>query len=150
LNNQKNEKMEIISDNEKRSSLIEKLERRVEERMEQRGTLRKAAILNGLVLFSFIALFFILGYALRWLDPLSALLDGGVIMLLLLGAIAVMMGHIWAVWATQSILMELLISCRDLFGEPVKLFTSWQIIFTYGAAYFLFFWSFLWCFSMWL
>lgn len=142
--------MEIILDNEKRSSLIGRLERRVEQKIEQRGAFRKVAVLNWLVLFCFLVLFFILGYTLRWLDPLSALLDGGVIMLLLLGAIAAMMGHIWAVWATQSILMELLIACRDLFGEPVKLFTSWQIIFMYGATYFLLFWSFLWCFGAWL
>jgi hypothetical protein len=139
--------MKIVLDNEKRCSLIEKLERKVEQRIEERETVRKAAALNWFVLLSLIVLFFILNYLLRRLDPLSAPLDGSVIMLVTFGAIAVMMGHIWATWTTENILNELLSACTNIFGEPIKLFTSWQIIFTYGAIYFLLFWSFLWCFS---
>lgn len=141
--------MEVVLNN-KKSSLIEKLERRVEQKIEQRGTFHKVAALKWFLLFSFMVLFFTLGYFLRMLDPLSAILDGGVIMLLLLGAIAVMMAHIWAIWAAQSILIELLSVYRNLFDESIKLFTTWQIILTYGATYFLLFWSFLWCFSKWL
>lgn len=142
--------MEVVLNNKKRSSLIEKLERKVEQKIRERGAFRKAAASKWLVLLSFMVLFFTLGYFLRWLDPLSALLDGGVIMLLLLGAIAVMMSHIWAIWATQIILIELLSAYRNLFDEPIKLFTTWQIILTYGTTYFLLFWSFLWCFNKWL
>lgn len=142
--------MEIILNRKKGNSLIEKLERKVEQKIKQRGAFRKTVVLKWVMLLTGMVLFFTLGYFLRWLDPLSAILDGGVIMLLLLGAIAVMMAHIWAIWAVETILVELLSVCRNLFNEPIKLFTSWQIILTYGATYFLLFWSFLWCFSKWL
>lgn len=142
--------MEIILNNKEKRSLVEKLEDRVEQRIRERGTSVKSSVLKGLLLLSLILLFFMSSHLLRQVDPLSAIVDGGVLMLLLLGAMAVLIAHIWAVWATQSILIELLSMYRTLFDEPIKAFTSWQTILTYGAIYFLLFWSFLWCFSKWL
>ena len=142
--------MEFTLKNEKRASLLRKLEDRVEQKILDRGYFANIEVMNWVILFCFMALFFGLGYLLRWLDPLAAIMDGGVMMLLLLGALAVMIAHIWAVWATRTVLRELLTASRELFGESIKQFTSWQIILTYGATYFLLFWSFLMCFSKWL
>lgn len=139
--------MEIVMNSKRAGTLLGKLERKIERRIASQKTSWNRETIWVLIFVFLMVAFLMAGYVLRRLDPMAAILDIGVLMVLLLSLIAVFIAHVWATLATECVMIELIHVGRSRFGELFNNINTWQIISSYGASYFLFFCSFLWCFS---
>lgn len=140
--------MEITIKKPRNGSLVEHLENKIEKRVSEQLAIPKSSNWSiRLWLAILVLLFLTCGNALRGIDPMAAIMDLGVLMVLLLALIAVVLAHTWAIWASKALLKELMSTAKTQFGETFKNLTVWQIIICFGASYVLLFSSFLWGFS---
>lgn len=139
--------MDISIKKPRECSLVERLENKIEKRVSEQFAIPKYRNVALQIVVILVLLFLTCGYVLRRIDPMAAIMDLGVLMVLLLVLLALSLAHVWALWACKALLSELVKTAKSQFGETFKNLTLWQIIICYGASYVLLFSSFLWGFS---